>query len=656
MANKTVYPFGTDGQLPSSIGIINDPYTGGVDKAASAEIVKKLNADINDIVEQDISSLSLVQAGISTTTDKWYTNPDNKCKFLPVTPGRTYVVHSPEDRGVRIAILKSTSHTEGTTADYATGCELVLIPRQTYQSFTIPSDGNYMYILVLSNGNDCTPQGVYLESFCVSIDRNSLVIEGEKVLDGIGFNSGLRGIGDTLVAVRMQLVRGEKYRLHIVNPSWPRTSATGTNSILIIRAWVNGAWASSLVNVKNGSSVEPYYDFVMPTCEYLQLGIRADVGEFVYFRLEKPYSSVPVATTDEYRNAHIALMNKYAERYGAVLSTFMAANGSSKVCAKDIALLGLAAIENNIISSFWGEKVVNAPVFGPNARLDTYESTYTDEASHPMVADLSDYYHIFGGKTGSGGTPSQGRNLVVAVKSKVDDAWLVGCVLYSTADTQGDNRFSVMKQLFDLLEQHRTGAAVDASSLRCQGAYAFVVPEEGNTQNYGDYPFVSVGKNETGIIDSHSIVKLLTALVATDWLSPYEMLTFTSEDPYGGTSGNMYADGDQLYAIDALISMNLTSSSIAARCIARYVGMKVLEKNGGAKLYSFRLLGRTAYGVGTQTWLEWLASPDYLAWSAETGITLSCSGSSASVNISTGGSLSGATGGSSISANTIYNS
>jgi hypothetical protein len=132
------------------------------------------------------------------------------------------------------------------------------------------------------------------------------------------------------------------------------------------------------------------------------------------------------------------------------------------------------------------------------------------------------------------------------------------------------------------------------------------------------------------------------------------MLTFTSADPYGGTSGNMYAAGDQLYAIDAIISMVLTSSSIAARCIARYVGQKVLEKNGGAKLYSFRLLNRTAYGAGSQTWLEWLASPDYLVWSAETGLTLSCEGSSSSVTVSNGGSISGVTGGSTISANTIY--
>lgn len=37
MANKTVYPYGTGGSLPSSIGIINDLMTGGADKALSAE-------------------------------------------------------------------------------------------------------------------------------------------------------------------------------------------------------------------------------------------------------------------------------------------------------------------------------------------------------------------------------------------------------------------------------------------------------------------------------------------------------------------------------------------------------------------------------------------------------------------------------------------
>lgn len=37
MANQTVYPYGTGGSLPSSIGLVNDLKTGGVDKALTAE-------------------------------------------------------------------------------------------------------------------------------------------------------------------------------------------------------------------------------------------------------------------------------------------------------------------------------------------------------------------------------------------------------------------------------------------------------------------------------------------------------------------------------------------------------------------------------------------------------------------------------------------
>ena len=47
MANKTVYPFGTGGQLPSSIGVINDLTTGGADKALSADMGVELNKRVN---------------------------------------------------------------------------------------------------------------------------------------------------------------------------------------------------------------------------------------------------------------------------------------------------------------------------------------------------------------------------------------------------------------------------------------------------------------------------------------------------------------------------------------------------------------------------------------------------------------------------------
>ena len=616
---------------------------------------------------------SLPSAGRVITSYNGWQSSSSKSTLVSVNPGDVFRFKRKTNSGF-IALLKSDmNYASGTTVDFCAeypGRFAVVSEEQPVTYLVMPSDCHYIYVSLdnshgyinteISKGgsidsklesieNDIDSK---IESVDITVDKCNLLKAGTKLVDGIGFNSALQGIGDSLSVVYLQLVRGKSYRLNIVNPLWARTSATTT--ILMLRARKNDAWQTAIVLVGPTSNVANYYDFVFPECEYLQLGVRADMGEFVYFTITERPDSGPSYTATVLRNVHIAMMNKYAERYGAELSTFMAPNGTSKVCAKDIALLCLAAVENNMISSFWGKKKVNAPVFGANSRLDIYESTYTDEDSHPMVADLSAYYHIFGGKTGSGGTPSQGRNLVLAVKSKVDDSWLVGCVLYSTNDVLGDNRFSVMKQLFDMLEEHRTGATVDPSSLSCQGAYALVVPKDGNLQNYGDYPFISVGKNETGIIDSHSIVKLLTAIVATDWILPYEMLTFTSEDPYGGTSGNMYGDGDQLYAIDALTSMVLTSSSIAARCIARYVGQKVIQSNGGAEIYSFRLLNRTAYGVGSQTWLQWVASSDYQVWSAETGITLECEDSESEISISTGGTLSGVTGGSIISANTIY--
>lgn len=49
MANRTVYPYGTDGQLPSSIGIVNDLVTGGADKALSAQMGVTLNGMVQDL-------------------------------------------------------------------------------------------------------------------------------------------------------------------------------------------------------------------------------------------------------------------------------------------------------------------------------------------------------------------------------------------------------------------------------------------------------------------------------------------------------------------------------------------------------------------------------------------------------------------------------
>lgn len=63
MANKTVYPFGTEGRLPSSVGIINDLKTGGADNALSAEQGKFLGDALTSTVTHQLDSLTPVSTG-----------------------------------------------------------------------------------------------------------------------------------------------------------------------------------------------------------------------------------------------------------------------------------------------------------------------------------------------------------------------------------------------------------------------------------------------------------------------------------------------------------------------------------------------------------------------------------------------------------------
>ena len=60
MANETIYPYGTNGQLPSSIGVINDLTTGGADKALSAEMGKELKEELDTTIHlEDVDKFSI---------------------------------------------------------------------------------------------------------------------------------------------------------------------------------------------------------------------------------------------------------------------------------------------------------------------------------------------------------------------------------------------------------------------------------------------------------------------------------------------------------------------------------------------------------------------------------------------------------------------
>ena len=167
MANKTVYPYGTEGRLPSAIGIVNDRKTGGADKAWSAEQGKLACQDIDknteDIFEMFATAISnssyTEQVGwtiLSTNLWQHVTNAQASnygCILIPITPGMRYRVYG-NTTGTIIAILASNSMVANSSPDFCTGYNgRIGVDIGGVYDFIAPEDAEYLYLLTISSGN-----------------------------------------------------------------------------------------------------------------------------------------------------------------------------------------------------------------------------------------------------------------------------------------------------------------------------------------------------------------------------------------------------------------------------------------------------------------------------------------------------------------------
>ena len=128
MANTTVYPFGTEGKLPASVGIVNDFTTGGADKALSAAAGKTLRQTIIPMLtgKPNTTPLPLVRSYFESGTLTNGTGAEGasttviRSIFIPVYPGAT-IAFSTEAGRVKIFEFGNDKGYLGNTADWVTG-------------------------------------------------------------------------------------------------------------------------------------------------------------------------------------------------------------------------------------------------------------------------------------------------------------------------------------------------------------------------------------------------------------------------------------------------------------------------------------------------------------------------------------------------------
>lgn len=125
MANQTVYPYGTVGNLPSSIGLVQDLVTGGADKALSAEVGKSAFHDVANTSAAVESNYYHIDFSISPENGKWYeAGTGQGSKLITLPSNLKSIILKPTSDVMLWSFLSAYSTpSNGSTASIASGTE-----------------------------------------------------------------------------------------------------------------------------------------------------------------------------------------------------------------------------------------------------------------------------------------------------------------------------------------------------------------------------------------------------------------------------------------------------------------------------------------------------------------------------------------------------
>ena len=294
-----------------------------------------------------------------------------------------------------------------------------------------------------------------------------------------------------------------------------------------------------------------------------------------YVAIEKsiPRDDVEIPKTEEQMySAFMDYMSKKAEIIGMNNSNFKDAVGAENTStAYDFLRLMVYADANYPeLKDIWGESSKTISVMGSRARQKTLTSSV-------IKADLENYYHILGGKTG---TIDEAINLAVILEIPGSLDRLAVVVFYAEGtNSQKNNRFEAARQVADAALLKYSDPTYDNSRIDvcCESAVACLIPAYGADMN--DLKIL-YSKNENLRRAPASLTKILTVICALDFKKDLqETVSYSSFDVDNCFwYYNDFYEGDKVTFKDMLYAVFLPSSNPSAVAVARIAGKAILEK------------------------------------------------------------------------------
>lgn len=308
MANKTIYPYGTDGQLPSSIGIVNDLDIGGTGNALSAQQGKMLKYML---------------------TGEWVVDPSNSA-----------YEHYKDGYQLKAASSVIGLNIDDVGTEAQIGRQNIKIPisgynkvkfyeynsTHEYGSLIIDTDGKVLAAYTNSPGRFLTvavPEGAVYLVYSRSTDSTATItLYGDSAIpnvptvvdDTIIVEGSIIGDGNTIVDYDIPIGKGDYIHIDFPNGNWATTSNRDNYYKFLFNLYNKVGETATYVDVfgmcRESWTVPAYgYDFYASpriTASYntLRLRFRASSGTTVPFiatRLSKeqpkPYFADEISDT-----------------------------------------------------------------------------------------------------------------------------------------------------------------------------------------------------------------------------------------------------------------------------------------------------------------------------------------------------------------------
>ena len=472
----------------------------------------------------------------------------------------------------RMMFLKSSVSTIGSNAPYCDGTGVMSIGANT-RFYDIPSDCNYIYFDYSYDGVSRMPTSIQtIQSISSKIADIDLQVQQKDAV----MNTAIANLLANAATVQD-------------DDSSNDLNITDTNGNSIVEL-MDGE-----VRTKNFESRVTTQ--LMEDDSDSDLNITDPNGNVILSVKNGVVSSRPSNNDSDSTNAFLEAMREKASKMGLTITINGPAGYPDMQTSNGKSMAKLYAIASGYkdLAIVWNQKT-DIRIYSKGTITTSHllhSSVYgNNDGQNHWADDLTSYYDMLGGKTGSWGN----TNLLGAVIKGPGDIVLVGWVRRTIADSQQSNRWKAMKTLMDIAFRKIETPSASIESLEqnlidfgVESAQVLKIPN-GNILNYEGYNFFNndsryedfniYGYNSDNIGTIASNTKVLTIITALDFFTNLdELVEIKAQDLVGGGTGSTpeFVAGEMFTVKELMLAMMMPSSNTAARALARFFGNKLLN-------------------------------------------------------------------------------